>query len=166
MDHQNWKIGTAAPPATLATTVFLAALGILVSNEEPLQLLAQYLVSTFGVVTVGHMIKQLTTTDMREALSKSGLNAAYEQTIGSFLVGPGEAGHEFVKPSKRSRGPDEYKTGGLHEKKFCKDRKPITDELGGESALHKLFEKLGRTFALWCSIPAKPTRLSQPEVNT
>ena len=81
-------------------------------------------------------------------------------------MGPGEAGHEFVKPSKRSRGPDEYKTGGLHEKKFCKDRKPITDELGGESALHKLFEKLGRTFALWCSIPAKPTRLSQPEVNT
>jgi hypothetical protein len=162
--HDAWKIGHSAPDPNLLTTVFFAALGEMVHNEVGCTKLGDYLVREHGAVQVGMMMEQLTTVDMSEAFRACDIRAAYEHTIGLLLTEPGEDPHRFKVPTKK-RAPEVLRSG-VREKKMCKDRGTITQELGGPAQLQHTFSELTRGLARWCTVAPRPSRLTQNEVST
>ena len=164
--HDVWKIGYSAPDPNLLTTVFFAALGEMVHNEAGCTKLGDHLVREHGTVQVGMMMEQLTTVDMSEALRACEIRAAYSHTISMLLTEPGDDPHQFKVPTKKRAPEGAVLGGGVREKKMCKDRPTITQELGGPAQLQHLFSSLRRDLAGWCTVAPRPSRLTQIEVNT
>tara|TARA_B100000795_G_scaffold179283_2_gene135691 strand:+ start:146 stop:790 length:645 start_codon:yes stop_codon:yes gene_type:complete len=162
--QSTWICGRTAPDPTLSTHDFCRGLGRLVDNETTLERLGAYLVKEYGAISVDLLKRSITAVMMRDSLQHCGMRESYADMIAQMLTAPGEPSHKFIVP-RMKRPSDQVTQGGTMQKKMCSERPTITVELGGPDGLRNLFSKLTKLEA-WCTVPPKPSRLSQTEVNT
>jgi len=165
MLQSTWMCGRNAPDPSLCTHDFFRGLGQLVGNEANLSRFGAHLVKEYGVPSVDLLKRSLTAVMLRDALQHCDLRESYTDTIAQMLTAPGEPSHKFIVPRKKRPSNSGGPQGGNMQKKMCSERPTITVELGGPDGLRNLFSKLAK-LEEWCTVPPKPSRLSQTEVNT